>query len=172
MNDRPPHLPSLQAAVNGGAKRVVIPSAGVACNECEVLMLVGLPGETKALLLKRNTPRVCALRTFKAVQSLSPCCTLCLHWEVVGCNVQPTSFGPHATFTFTYMPLLTVSALLHHTNHHCYCDALQGTGKTTWARQRAEKLPARRYMTLGTDLVMEQMKVGGSRRMVRWAGQG
>lgn len=90
MNDRPPHLPPLQAAVNGGAKRVVIPSTGVACNECEVLMLVGLPGETTALLLKRNTPRVCALRTFKAVQSLSPCCTLRLNWKVEGCNVQPT----------------------------------------------------------------------------------
>jgi len=48
---------------------------------------------------------------------------------------------------------------------------LPACGKTTWARQHAEKNPDARYMVLSTDHILEQMKVSGLTRSnynARW----
>lgn len=57
------------------------------------------------------------------------------------------------------------TSIVHPVPNDSICSfALQGTGKTTWAAETAKKQAAKRYLTLGTNLVMEQMRVGGSRR--------
>ncbi len=37
---------------------------------------------------------------------------------------------------------------------------LPGSGKSTWAAEYAERHPERRYMVLGTQAILEQMRVG------------
>uniref|UniRef100_A0A671NYX5 Heterogeneous nuclear ribonucleoprotein U-like protein 1 n=1 Tax=Sinocyclocheilus anshuiensis TaxID=1608454 RepID=A0A671NYX5_9TELE len=48
---------------------------------------------------------------------------------------------------------------------------LPGSGKTTWAIKHAEENPDKKYNILGTNAIMEKMKVMGLRRQRNYAGR-
>ncbi|XP_066514710.1 heterogeneous nuclear ribonucleoprotein U-like protein 1 [Hoplias malabaricus] len=48
---------------------------------------------------------------------------------------------------------------------------LPGSGKTTWAIKHAEQHPEKKYNILGTNAIMEKMKVMGLRRQRNYAGR-
>ncbi|CDQ96351.1 unnamed protein product [Oncorhynchus mykiss] len=48
---------------------------------------------------------------------------------------------------------------------------LPACGKTTWASKHTESHPEKKYNTLGTNAIMEKMKVMGLRRQKNYAGR-
>ena len=47
---------------------------------------------------------------------------------------------------------------------------LPGSGKTTWAQQRCKQMPNKHYNIIGTDTLIERMKVDGLARKLNYNG--